>query len=184
MFYEELNRKHERYHKTGVYIVKYFLNFFKGWADFFPSTIRSIRIDYLKAKRRHYVNYNNTTSSYEKVTCGIPQGSILGPLLFILYMNDICNTSKLLSFILFADDTTVFLSDKDVNVLHDTMNNELYEVCKWFKCNKLSLNASKTNLMLLGTAYKTKNANVSHSIYLDDMLQLPHIDMTYLWFVS
>ena len=103
----------------------------------------------------------------EKVTCGVPQGSILGPLLFILYMNDICNTSKLLSFILFADDTPVFLSDKDVNVLYDTMNNELYEVCNWFKCNKLSLNASKTNLMLLGTAYKTKNANVSHSIHLD-----------------
>ena len=99
-------------------------------------------------------------------------------------MNDICNTSKLLSFNLFADDTTVFLSDKDANVLHDTMNNELYEVCNWFKCNKLSLNASKTSLMLLGTAYKTKNANVSRSIYLDDMLQLPHIDMTYLWFVS
>ena len=47
------------------------------------------------------------------------------------------------------------------------MNNELYEVCNWFKCNKLSLNASKTNLMLLGTAYKTKNANVSRSIHLD-----------------
>ena len=115
----------------------------------------------------NYVNYNNTTSSYEKVTCVVPQGSILGPLLFILYMNDICNTSKLLSFILFADDTTEFLSDKDFNVLYDTMNNELYEVCNWFKCNKLSLNASKTNLMLLETACKTKNANVSGSIYLD-----------------
>ena len=84
-------------------------------------------------------------------------------------MNDICNTSNLLSFILFADDTTVFFSDKDVNVLYDTMNNELYEVCNWFKYNKLSLNASKTNLMLLGTvtAYKTRNANVSRSIHLD-----------------
>ena len=59
---------------------------------------------------------------YEKVTYGVPQGSILVPILFILYMNDICNTSELLSFILFADDTTVFLSDKDVNVLYDTMN--------------------------------------------------------------
>ena len=92
-------------------------------------------------------------------------------------MNDICNTSKLLSFILFADDTTVFLSDKDVNVLYDTMNNELYEVCNWFKCNKLSLNASKTNLMLLGTAYKTKNANVSRSIHLDGC-QLTRITTT------
>ena len=122
--------------------------------------------DYL-SNRSQYVNYNNTISSYEKVTCGVPQGSILGPLLFILYMNDICNTSKLLSFILFADDTTVFLSDTDINVLYETMNRELKEVCNWFKCNKLSLNASKTNLMLLGTAYKTRNSNTTHSIYLD-----------------
>ena len=113
----------------------------------------------------------------KNVTCGVPQGSILGPLLFILQMNDICNTSKLLSFILFADDTTVFLSDKDVNVLYNTMNNELYEVCNWFKCNKLSLNASKTNLMLLGTAYKTKNAYVSRSIHLDGC-QLTRITTT------
>ena len=122
--------------------------------------------DYL-SNRKQYVQFNNTVSSHEKVICGVPQGSILGPLLFILYMNDICNTSKLLSFILFADDTTVFFSDKDINVLYDTMNNELQEVCNWFKCNKLSLNASKTNLMLLGTAYKTKNAKVDNSIQLD-----------------
>ena len=64
-------------------------------------------------------------------------------------------------------NTTVFLSDKGVNVLYDTMNNELYEVCNWFNSNKLSLNASKTNLVLLGTAYKTKNSNVSRSIHLD-----------------
>ena len=63
-------------------------------------------------------------------------------------MSDICNTSKLLSFILFADDTTVFLSDKDVNVLYDTMNNELYELCNRFKCKKSFLNASKTNLII------------------------------------
>ena len=80
-------------------------------------------------------------------------------------MNDIYNPSKLLSFILFADDTTLFLSDKD-DVLYDTMNNELKEVCKWF--NNKSLNASKPNLMLLATAYKTKkNVYVSRSIYLD-----------------
>ena len=81
-------------------------------------------------------------------------------------MKNICNISKLLSFILFADDTTVFLSDKYVNVLYDTMNNA---GCNWFKCNKLYLNASKTNLILLGTAYKTnkQKTNVSRLIYLD-----------------
>ena len=119
------------------------------------------------SNRTQYVQYNNKASSLENVICGVPQGSILGPLLFILYMNDICSTSNLLSFILFADDTTAFLSDKDVNVLYDTMNKELQEVSNWFKCNTLSLNASKTNLILLGTAYKTKNDKINLKVQLD-----------------
>ena len=69
-------------------------------------------------------------------------------------MNDICFTSKLLRYILFADDTTVFYSNNDIDVLYKTVNSELQEVCNWFKCNKLSLNASKTNLMLLGQRIK------------------------------
>ena len=73
-------------------------------------------------------------SSDLNVTCGVPQGSIFGPMLFIIYMNDICSTSKLLSFILFADDTTVFYSDLDINKLQDVINNELEEVSNWFQC--------------------------------------------------
>ena len=103
------------------------------------------------SNRKQYVSYQNTKSSYENVMCGVPQGYILGSLLFILYMNDICFTSSLLKFILFADDTTVFDSNDDISVLYDTVNRELNEVCSWFRCNKLSLNASKTNLMLMGT---------------------------------
>ena len=117
--------------------------------------------------RKQYVSHNTVQSSYENVKCGVPQGSILGPLLFILYMNDICKTSKLLSFILFADDTTVFYSDNDVQNLCDTMNCELNEVVNWFKCNKLSLNAAKTNLMFIGTPYQTKNIPGDKHIYLD-----------------
>ena len=119
------------------------------------------------SNRKQYVSYQNTKSSYENVICGVPQGSILGPLLFILYMNDICFTSSLLKFILFADDTTVIYLNDDISVLYDTVNRELNEVCNWFKCNKLSLNASKTNLMLMATTYKIRNIQNVKAIFLD-----------------
>ena len=67
------------------------------------------------------VSYDSTLSSSESVKCGVPQGSILVPLLFIIYMNDISFTSKLLSYILFADDTTVFYSNSNLDSLIDTV---------------------------------------------------------------
>ncbi len=131
---------------------------------------RGVSYEWFKSyliNRRQFVSYNNVLSSYENVQCGVPQGSILGPLLFIIYMNDICTTSKLLSFILFADDTTVFYSNKDINNVYDTINSELKEVCNWFKCNKLSLNAKKTNLMFIGTPHQTKQIKDNRYIFLD-----------------
>ena len=121
------------------------------------------------------VSYNTTLSSSELVKCGVPQESILGPLLFIIYTNDIFLTSKLLSYILFADDTTVFYSNSNLDSLYDTVNCELKEVCNWFKCNKLSLHVAKTNLMFIisiinmfiGTSYQTNQIDEKRSIYLD-----------------
>ena len=69
--------------------------------------------------------------------------------------------------ILFADDTTCFYSHKDVKTLCETVNSELKEVCNWFKANKLSLNAKKTNLVFLGTRFQTKNIDDRFDIYLD-----------------
>ena len=90
----------------------------------------------------------------------------MGPLLFILYVNDITFTSNVLDFILFADDTTILYSHKDINSQVNVVNEELKEVSNWFKANKLSVNASKTNYMILGTPHMTsvkvrKDLNVS-----------------------
>ena len=85
----------------------------------------------------------------------------------MIYMNDIYHTSKLLNFILFADDTTDFYLNSNVDTLYDTINDELIEVCNWFKFNKLSLNASKTNLMFIVTPHQTKQVNDSRHIHLD-----------------
>ena len=111
------------------------------------------------------------------VVCGVPQGSILGPLLFILHVNDITNTTNVLKFVLFADDTTITYSHTDIISKFDLINNELQEVCNWFKANKLSVNASKTNYMLLGTWQKTSENNDNARIILDKT-PLKRVDKT------
>ena len=117
--------------------------------------------------RKQFVSYYSGKAGNEDVQCGVPQGSILGPLLFIMYMNDICYTLKLLKTMLFADDTTCFYSHKDVKTLCETINSKLKEVCNWFKTNKLSLNAKNTNIMFLGTRFQTENIDDRYDIYVD-----------------
>ena len=83
--------------------------------------------------RTQYVSYNNCKSSLRDIVCGVPQGSILGHLLFLLYVNDITFTSNVLDFIFFADDTTIVYWHKDINSQVNVVNEELKEVSNWFK---------------------------------------------------
>ena len=102
--------------------------------------------DYLQ-NRQQYVSFKTYDSQKLNVNCGVPQGSILGPLLFIIYINDIINSSPVLNFVIFADDTSVFYSHSDFNHLMNLLNRELSKISQWFKCNKLSLNINKTNFI-------------------------------------
>ena len=102
--------------------------------------------------RKQYVFLNEHASDLRHINCGVPQGSILGPLLFILYINDFYRSSQVLSFILFADDTNLFFSHSDHKVLTDTVNNELKKISQWIRANKLSLNLQKTNYMLFSNS--------------------------------
>ena len=103
--------------------------------------------DYL-SNRLQYVTYNNHKSSYEKINCGVPQGSIFGPILFLLYINDLKNVSEFCFSVLFADDTNMFITGKDMNVLCNQLNEDLINVQEWLQCNKLSLNVLKTHYMV------------------------------------
>ena len=102
--------------------------------------------DYL-SNRLQYVTFNGHSSDLLSIKCGVPQGSILGPLLFLIYINDIIRTSPILSFILFADDTNIFYSHENLQSLIQVLNQEIPKVSTWFKCNKLSLNIDKTNFV-------------------------------------
>ena len=95
--------------------------------------------DYLQ-NRTQYVSYDNTNSDMYRISTGVPQGSILGPLLFIIYINHLCNASKLFKMIIYADDTTLY-STLDVfgKYISINLNIELPKVADWLKLNKLSI---------------------------------------------
>ena len=98
---------------------------------------------------RQYVTYNGTQSNTLEMSCGVPQGSVLGPLLFITYANDLPDCIGNATTILFADDTTIYESASDMNYLYRSMNSNLSRLTGWLRGNKLSLNVAKTNYMLL-----------------------------------
>ena len=106
--------------------------------------------------RKQYVSYNNTNSAFNDIVCGVPQGSILRPLLFLLYINDLPLSSPSSHFIIFADDTNILFSHEDPVQLEKLINTELKEISNWFKLNKLSLNIDKTNFMIFKNKYNNK----------------------------
>ena len=104
-------------------------------------------------------------SETAKIICGVPQGTILGPLLLILYVNDMTSTSQKVLFILFAEDTNIFCSHESLQELFKIVNDEMTKLTDWFKSNKLSLNIDKTNYIIVGT----KTSNNIHHIFVNDM---------------
>ena len=119
--------------------------------------IRGFSLDWFESylsNRFQYVEFNGCRSSRKFISCGVPQGSILGPLLFLLYVNDLIQVSNILEFILFADDTNIFFSGKDYCSLSNILNNELHNISIWLKANMLSLNLDKTKFMVFKTRKK------------------------------
>ena len=113
--------------------------------------IRGVSNDWFASylsNRRQFVSLNGINSDYQTITCGVPQGSVLGPLLFLLYINDMPKCSNILEFHLFADDTNLFLNNPNIINLETDLNTELEKVSQWLYANKLSLNIDKTSFVV------------------------------------
>ena len=105
----------------------------------------------------------------QTIKCGFPKSSImiLGPLLFILYINDLPNASELTDPLLFAYETSIFYSYSSPNCLEPVLNDELQNIDVWLKCNKLSVNIKKTNYIIFKLSQKKFNSSIFSPLELD-----------------
>ena len=124
--------------------------------------------DYL-SNRTQQVNVENELSGARLITSGVPQGSILGPLLFVMLINDLPSRLNTCSTLMYADDTVLFYSSKDVNEIERALCRDLQLLESWLRDNSLFLNKSKTECVLFGTASRLSTVT-NFSIYVSGSL--------------
>ena len=129
--------------------------------------IRGIANDWIKSyltNRKQFVSINGFDSSINIMKFGVPQGSVLGPLLFLIYINDLHTAIKYCTTRHFADDTSLLIKNKSLKQIKKYVNLDLRNLCKWLKSNKISLNANKTELLVFRHPNKVLNYDLKIKI--------------------
>ena len=125
--------------------------------------------------RKHFISINNISSNLYDITCGIPQGSVLGPLLFLLYINDFHKCSNFFDFHHFADDSNLFCKNRCLLELETNINIELSNIDTWLCDNRLSLNVEKSNFLIFHPYQKNILTDIKLSVRNKDIKQVDHI---------
>ena len=132
--------------------------------------IRGTSIEWFKSylsERNQKCFINGSLSSNSVLSCGIPQGTILGPLLFLLYINDLPNCVMHSQPRMYADDTHLTLAGNSVDSIELNLNEDLASISEWLTANKLTLNKSKTEFMIIGSRQRLKTLPHSPSLKID-----------------
>ena len=109
------------------------------------------------SRRKQYIEHKDIKTSHLDITCGVPQGPILGPLLFVIYINDLYNVFNILQPKMFADDANLFSSHSNIKDLFNNAKLDLNKIALWFKANKLPLNKGKTKYIFFHRFRKKGN---------------------------
>ena len=119
------------------------------------------------SNRKFFVTLENVFSDAGLINCGVPQGSILGPLLFLIYINDLPQALNETGSYLYADDTCIFYQDKDVEKIERVLNKEFSSLCEWFIDNKLSIHFGddKTKTIFFSRMKSPPKLNISYEDY-------------------
>ena len=130
--------------------------------------IRGVSNDWFKSymsNRNQYVSINEYESSLAAINCGVPQGSVLGPLLFLLYINDLNQAIKFCKAHHFADDTNLLCLSNSIKKLSKLVNAELKHLLNWLNANKISLNVKKTEMTIFKSKQKKLEADLKIKLW-------------------